>query len=81
MPPGFESKKSANNLGNAVEEVVDDAVHEVEARLLENEGKFQSTEEKDGYLRKLYAALAVSNNAYVRDLIKYIEEWYGKVGE
>jgi hypothetical protein len=42
------------------------------------DGPFQSKEEKDYYIRKLYTLLGATNNPHVRDMIRYIEKQYGK---
>jgi hypothetical protein len=49
---------------------------ELDAFLLED--RFESEEEKDMYLRKLYGYLAATNNPRVREMIHYIEAEYRK---
>lgn len=43
-----------------------------------SEGRFQSEEEKNEYLHKLYGYLAATNNPRVQDMIRYIETEYGQ---
>jgi hypothetical protein len=54
---------------------VEQLLDEVDSLL--SEGRFQSIEEKDLYLRKLYGLRAVSNDNRIQDLIRYIETEYG----
>ncbi|MEN9922082.1 MAG: hypothetical protein RL097_358 [Candidatus Parcubacteria bacterium] len=56
-------------------EQVEQLLDEVDSLL--SEGRFQSIEEKDLYLRKLYGLRAVSNDKRIQDLIRYIETEYG----
>jgi hypothetical protein len=56
-------------------EQVEQLLDEVDSLL--SEGRFQSIEEKDLYLRKLYGLRAVSNDNRIQDLIRYIETEYG----
>lgn len=56
-------------------EEIDALLAEIDALLIE--GRFQSEEEKDMYLRKLYLLNAASNNDKVREMIHYIETEYG----
>jgi hypothetical protein len=56
-------------------EQVEQLLDEVDSLL--SEGRFQSIEEKDLNLRKLYGLRAVSNDKRIQDLIRYIETEYG----
>jgi hypothetical protein len=40
-----------------------------------------SDEHRDDLLRKLYTALAISNDPAVRERINHVEKQYGKTGE
>jgi len=68
MPEQFEQPP-------IITEQVEQLLDEVDALL--SEGRFQSIEEKDLYLRKLYGLRAVSNDKRIQDLIRYIETEYG----
>lgn len=59
-----------------IAEEIDETLAEIDALLLED--RFQSEEEKEMYLRKLYGLLAATNNGRVREMIHYIENEYGK---
>jgi len=58
-----------------IAEEMDELLDELDAFLLED--RFQSEEEKNMYLQKLYGFLAATNNPRVRDMIRYIEGEYG----
>lgn len=68
MPEQFEQPP-------IITEQVEQLLDEVDSLL--SEGRFQSIEEKDLYLRKLYGLRAVSNDKRIQDLIRYIETEYG----
>ncbi len=68
MPEQFEQPP-------IITEQVERLLDEVDALL--SEGRFQSIEEKDLYLRKLYGLRAVSNDKRIQELIRYIETEYG----
>ncbi len=70
----YNFENSRNNDTKSPEQIVDELILEVDALLAKEE--FQSEEEKNYYLRKLYGALAINNDPNVRDRIKYIEERY-----
>jgi hypothetical protein len=55
-------------------EEIDVLLAEIDALLID--GRFQSEEEKELYLGKLYGLYAASNNDKVRDMIHYIETEY-----
>ena len=57
-----------------IAEEIGSLLNEIDELLIE--GRFQSVEEKDLYLRKLHAFLLISNNDRVREMIKYIETAY-----
>lgn len=59
-----------------IAEEIDETLAEIDALLLDD--RFQSEEEKEMYLRKLYGLLAATNNRRVREMIHYIENEYGK---
>ncbi|MBP6881493.1 MAG: hypothetical protein KBC35_02600 [Candidatus Pacebacteria bacterium] len=59
-----------------IAEEIDETLAELDALLLED--RFQSEEEKNSYLRKLYGLLSASNNDRVREMIRYIETEYKK---
>lgn len=59
-----------------IAEEIDETLAELDALLFED--RFQSEEEKNTYLRKLYGLLAASNNNRVREMIHYIESEYSK---
>jgi hypothetical protein len=68
MPEQFEQP-------TIITEQVEQLLDEVDSLL--SEGRFQSIEEKDLNLRKLYGLRAVSNDKRIQDLIRYIETEYG----
>jgi hypothetical protein len=68
MPEQFEQPP-------IITEQVEQLLSEVDSLL--SEGRFQSIDEKDLYLRKLYGLRAVSNDKRIQDLIRYIETEYG----
>lgn len=72
MKNNFENPN--NNDIKSPEQIVDEAILEIDA-ILDKDG-FQSEEEKNYYLRKLYGVLAINNSQKVRDRIKYIEDQY-----
>ncbi len=59
-----------------IQEEIDALLAEIDALLIE--GRFQSEEEKELYLGKLYGLYAASNNDQVREMIRYIETEYSE---
>lgn len=73
---GESYRKGGNFEPKNVTESIDTLLDEIHAIL--DTGPFQSEEEKDMYLHKLYSLLAASNNTRVHDMIQYIRENYGE---
>ncbi|MCB9814893.1 hypothetical protein H6784_05830 [Candidatus Nomurabacteria bacterium] len=67
-------KPNENQEPLVITEEIDNLLNEIDGLLAD--GRFQSEEEKNFYLRKLHAFLLISNNAQVREMINYIEAEY-----
>lgn len=70
--------KSKEYKSPIVEKIVSDAINFADDELDET---LYSDEHRDDLLRKLYTALAISNDSTVKERINNIENRYGKTGE